>query len=200
MYVYIYIYISADPLWVRACRWTIQKTNIWKTKDDRSWLKAMMARGGRLVGNSELPDGPCGPPWDDLGNLCFCYMSQLKITFSPLGLHLEFPYVDFWISIEIIENHWKDFASNAIWTSKTWHFFHMPLRKPFGASIAMKTMFCLKIRIDFPSCRKRSRGCILTKSKVLGIAQPFHKAPLDLPRASLFTLPATPKTREMLTM
>ena len=93
-----------------------------KSKDDRSWLKAMMARSGPLVGNSELPDGPCGLPWDDLENHCFCYKSQLIITFPPLGLHLEFPYVDLRISIKIIENHWKAFASNAIWTSNFWHF------------------------------------------------------------------------------
>ena len=78
----------------------------------------MMARGGPTVGKLELLDGPCGPPWDDLENHCFCYRSQLIITFPPLGLHLEFPYVDFQISIKIIENHKKGFASNAIWTSK----------------------------------------------------------------------------------
>ena len=77
----------------------------------------MMARSGATVGNLELPDGTCGPPWDDLENHCFCYKSQLIITFPPLGLHLEFPYVDFRISMEIIENHQKGFASNAIWTS-----------------------------------------------------------------------------------
>ena len=64
-----------------------------------------MARSGAPVGNLELLDGPCGPPWDDLENHCFCYMSQLIITFPPLGLHLEFPYVDFQISMKIIENH-----------------------------------------------------------------------------------------------
>ena len=159
-----------------------------------------MAKSGPLVGNSELPDGPCGPPWDDLENHCFCYRSQLIITFPPLGLHLEFPYVDFRISIKIIENHWKAFASNAIWTSKFWLFFHMPLRKPFGASIAMKTVFCSKIHVHLSSCRKRSRACIVTKSEVLGIAQTFHRAPLDPPRASLFTLWATPKTCKMFTM
>ena len=74
-----------------------------------------MARGGPVVGKLELPDGPCGPPWDDLENHCFWYKSHLIIT---LGLHLEFPYVDFQISMKIIENHKKGFASNAIWTSK----------------------------------------------------------------------------------
>ena len=170
-----------------------------KSKDDRSWLKAMMARSGPVVGNSELLDGPCGPPWDDLENHCFCYTSQLIITFPPLGLHLEFPYVDFRISMKIIENHKKGFASNAIWTSKFWHFFHMPLRKPFGASIAMKTVFCLKIHIHFTSCRKRSRASIVMKFQVLGLAQTFHRAPLDPLRASLFPLSATPKTSKMLT-
>ena len=158
-----------------------------------------MARSGPTVGKPELLDGHCGPPWDDLENHCFCYRSQLIITFPPLGLHLEFPYVDFWISIKIIENHWKAFASNAIWTSKFWHFLHMPLRKPFGASIAMKTVFCLKIHVHFTSCRKRSRACIVMKFKVLGLAQTFHRAPLDPLRASLFPLSATPKTSKMLT-
>ena len=65
----------------------------------------MMAMGGRLVGKPEVPDGPCGLPWDDLENHCFCYTSQLIITFPPLGLHLEFPYVDFRLSMKIIENH-----------------------------------------------------------------------------------------------
>ena len=77
----------------------------------------MMARGGPTVGNPELLDGPCGPPWDDLENHCFYYKPQLIITFPPLGLHLEFPYVDFQISMKIIENHKKGFASNSIWTS-----------------------------------------------------------------------------------
>ena len=133
------------------------------------------------------------------GNHCFCYMSQLIITFSPLGLHLEFPYVDFRISMKIIENHKKGFASNAIWTSKFWHFFHMPLRKPFGASITMKTVFCPKIHVHLSSCRKRSRACILMKSEVFDIAQPFHKGPLDSPRASLLGFWATLRTSEMLT-
>ena len=35
----------------------------------------------------------------------------------------------------------------------------MPLQKPFGASIAMKTVFCLKIHLHLSSCRKRSRAC-----------------------------------------
>ena len=76
-----------------------------------------MARSGVVGKSLELLDGPCGLPWDDLGNHCFCYKSQLIITFPPLGLHLEFPYVDFQISMKIIENHKKGFASNAIWTS-----------------------------------------------------------------------------------
>jgi len=33
----------------------------------------MMARGGAVVGKLELPDGPCGPPWDDLENHRFHY-------------------------------------------------------------------------------------------------------------------------------
>ena len=65
----------------------------------------MMARSGAVAESSEIPDGPCGLPWDDLENHCFSYTSQLIITFPPLGLHLEFPYVDFRISIKIIENH-----------------------------------------------------------------------------------------------
>ena len=157
-----------------------------------------MARCGATDERSELLDGPCGPPWDDLENHCFYYTSQLIVTFPPLGLHLEFPYVDFRISIKIIENHWKAFASNPIWTSKFWLFFYIPLRKPFGA-IAMKTVFCLKIHVHFTSCRKRSRACIVMKFKVSGLAQTFHRAPLDPLRASLFLLSATPKTSKMLT-
>ena len=120
--------------------------------------------------------------------------------FSAILEKHEFPYVDFRLSMKIIENHKKAFASNAIWTLNFCQFFHMPLRKPFGASIAMKTVFCLKIHVHFTSCRKRSRACILMKSEVLGIARKFHRAPLDPPRASLFTLSATPKTSIMLTM
>ena len=67
----------------------------------------MMARSGVAGKRYELLDGPCGPPWDDLENRCFCYKSQLIITFPPLGLHLEFPYVDFQISMKIFENHKK---------------------------------------------------------------------------------------------
>ena len=77
-------------------------------------------------------------------------------------------------------------------------FFHIPLRKPFGASIAMKTVFCLKIHIHFTSCRKRSRVCIVMKFEVLGLAQTFHRAPQDPVRASLFPLSATPKTSKTL--
>ena len=160
----------------------------------------MMARSGPVLGNPELLDGPCGLPWGDIGNHCFCYTSQLIITFPPLGLHLEFPWVVFQISMKIIENHKKGFASNAIWTSMFLICFHMPLGKPFGASISMKTVFCIKTHVHLPSCRKRSRVCIVMKSEVLGIARKFHRAPLDPPRASLFTLSATPKTSIMLTM
>ena len=147
----------------------------------------MMARSGVVGKSLELLDGPCGPPWDDLENHCFYYKSQLIITFPPLGLHLEFPYVDFQISMKIMKTHKNGFASNAIWTSFFKFCFHMPLGKPFGASISMKTMFCIKIHVHLPSCRKRSRACIVTKSEVLGIAQTFHRAPLDALRASLFT-------------
>ena len=56
-----------------------------------------------------------------------------------------------------------------------------------------------KINVHLSSCRKRSRACIVMKTKVLGIARKFHRAPLDLLRASLFPLSATPKTSKMLT-
>ena len=56
----------------------------------------------------------------------------------------------------------------------------MPLRKPFGASIAMKTLFCLKTHVHLTSGRKRSRACIVMKSEVLGIAGPSSGIPFHL--------------------
>ena len=42
-----------------------------------------MARGGRVVGNPELLDGPCGPPWDDLELIVFhCYFHCFELLGS----------------------------------------------------------------------------------------------------------------------
>ena len=166
-----------------------------KTKTYRSCLIGFLGWGGEAAERLKLLVCRTHAP----GKSLFLYKSQLIITFPPLGLHLEFPYVDFRISIKIIENHWKAFASNAIWTSKFCHFYYLPLGKPFWASISMTTVFCIKIHVHFTSCRKRSRACIIMKFKVLGLAQTFHRAPLDPLRASLFRLSAPPKTSKVLT-
>ena len=64
----------------------------------------MMARSGAVAESLELLDGPCGPPWDDLENHCFCYKSQLIITF-PRSLQNTNFHVDNRLSVKIIENH-----------------------------------------------------------------------------------------------
>ena len=56
-YIYIYIYVSADSLWVEACRVPNQKTKN---------LSAMTAKSGGADGKLELPNGPSEPPWDHL--------------------------------------------------------------------------------------------------------------------------------------
>ena len=151
---------------------------------------------GSRSGRFEDPQGPLGK----LRSSLFLQHVPANNHFSAILEKHEFPYVDVQLSMKIIEYHKKAFASNAIWTLNCCHFFHMPLGKPFGVSISMKTVFSIKIHVHLPSCRKRSRACILMKSKVLGIAQTFHRAPLDPPRASLFTLSGTPKNFIMLTM
>ena len=132
-------------------------------------------------------------------NHCFYYKSQLIITFPRSLKNMNFHMSTFgfpWKSLKITK---KPLPVTPYGLRFFVIFVHMPLREPFGASIAMKTMFCPKIHVHLSSCRKRSRACIVMKSKLLGIARKFHRAPLDLLRASLFHLSATPKTSKMLT-
>ena len=62
----------------------------------------MMAKSGAVVGNSELPDGPCGPPWDDLKFIdfhydfnCFELLGSTWIFMSVLHkLYENHPFID----------------------------------------------------------------------------------------------------------
>ena len=44
-----------------------------------------MARSGPVVGNSELPDGPCGPPWNYLKIIVFHYYFYVLSSWAPPG-------------------------------------------------------------------------------------------------------------------
>ena len=114
--------------------------------------------------------------------------SKITVFISRLAPDRFLKHMNFHVCVPLFSgNHSFALFSNAIWTSKFHHFYHLPLRKSFGGSIAMKTVFCIKVHINFRFCRKRSGAYIVTKLKVFGIAQTFNRGPLEPPRASLFT-------------
>ena len=64
----------------------------------------MMARSGPAVGKSELLDGPCGPLGTISKIIVFVTIPPNNHFSAILAKH-DFPYVDFRLSMKIIENH-----------------------------------------------------------------------------------------------
>ena len=79
----------------------------------------MMAKSGAVVGNLELLDGPCGPPWNYLEINVFHYYFH---CFELLG--------STWIFMSVLhklyENHSFHSYSNAKWTSEFSDFLICP--------------------------------------------------------------------------
>mgnify|MGYP001458250453 CR=1 FL=1 len=61
-----------------------------------------MARGGPVVGNLELLDGPCGPPWDDLKFIVCHAISTVLSSWAPPGFSC--PYFINFMRITVFSN------------------------------------------------------------------------------------------------
>ena len=93
-----------------------------KSKDDRSWLKAMLARSGRLVGNPELPDGPCGPLGTNSRISVFNTISIVFSSWAPPGFSCPYfiNYMKITVFIDIV-------TPNGLLNSLIFSFFlHIP--------------------------------------------------------------------------